>query len=103
MTIIVDFLYPATSTQGQFSLVNFFQGFLVYLFTAAAVGFIVARKVGEDHMKVGVKTGYFAFALNMVMLLMHRTYFGALWIFFGYFVGGMIGGTAARLLSKREG
>jgi len=98
INIIVDYLSPSTPLYGGFSLVNLFQGFLLYLFTSAAVGYYVAIKVGENQIKVAVKVGYFAFALNMILLLMHKTYEGAIWILFGYLVGGFIGGLAAKFI-----
>ena len=79
---------------------NLFQGFLLYLFVSAAVGYYVAITGGKNQIKVAVKVGYFAFALNMILMLMHKTYECAVWILFGYLVGGFIGGLVAKFASR---
>jgi hypothetical protein len=102
LIMIIDYFFPMISETEGFFLLRLFQGLLVYIFTTAAVGFYVARRALDKHIEVSVKTGYFAFLMNIALMLYYRTFFGALWILVGYLIGGIIGGLAARYLSKNE-
>lgn len=102
LVMILDFFFPMISETEAPFLIRLFQGLLVYIFTSAAVGFYVARRASNKHIEVAVKTGYFAFLMNIALMLYYRTFFGALWILAGYLIGGIIGGLTARYFVINE-
>ena len=100
--IMIDNFFPLVAESEGFFLLRLYQGLLVYILTTAAVGFYVSRRAPDKQIDVSLKTGYFAFFMNIALMLYYRTFYGAIWIFAGYLIGGFIGGLLGRYVSKKE-
>ena len=100
--IMIDYFFPQVSVLEDFFLVRLYQGLLVYILTTAVVGFYVSRGAPDKQINVSLKTGYFAFFMNIALMLYYRTFYGAIWIFAGYLIGGFIGGLLGRYVRKSE-
>lgn len=96
----LDAVYPL---EGERSLgVNLFEGFLLYILTSAAASFLITYKVVRGHIITSLKMGGFAFVVNSVIMVVFQTLYGIVWIFLGYMIGGLIGGSLAKLYSSRR-
>ena len=100
--IMIDYFFPQIAVLEGFFLVRLYQGLLVYILTTAVVGFYVSRRAPDKQIDVSLKTGYFAFFMNIALMLYYRTFYGAIWIFAGYLIGGFIGGLLGRYVRKSE-
>jgi hypothetical protein len=90
--MIIDFLFPQLGESEGIYLLRLYQGLLVYIVSTTLVGFYLSRRANKKHIDVSLKTGYFAFFMNIALMLVYRTFYGALWILIGYMIGGFIGG-----------
>ena len=98
--LILDYLFPPDL--GADLTLRLFGGLIIYIIAGAAAGFLVAYKIGGNHLINALKTGFFGFVVNIVIMLFLQTLYGIVWIFLGYSLGGMIGGIIAKILFDRE-
>ena len=74
--------------------------FLVYALGSASAAYLVARTASNDHIAVGLRTGVYAWIINVIMMTVNYSISEALdgiLFFFGTLVlGGYVGGQLRR-------
>jgi hypothetical protein len=95
---IVDALVNMEIISTSYSL-RLFEGLLVYVVASLISGYIIANRNRTSKIQESIKSGWFAFFLNAVLMLYYRTFFGLIWILIGYSVGGLVGGFLSQLIN----
>jgi len=99
--IALDFAAEFLSIPSDLFLLRLFEGLLVFIPMAALASFMVTRRMRRGHMVEALKTGYFGFVMNLVVMLYNQTFFGLLWVFIGYTMGSVLGGAMGKISSGR--
>jgi hypothetical protein len=101
LLLAVDFLVPPESI-GESFVLSLFVGLLVYVVASGVGSFLASYKMKEKYLINALKSSYFGFLINTVIMLFMQTFYGLAWILIGYTLGGVIGGSAAMVYNKRK-
>lgn len=103
MTVILllDFLVPVESLENNY-LLRLFGGLFVYIIASFVGSFFVTYKLKEKFLINSMKSSYFGFLINTVIMLFIQTLYGLAWVFIGYTLGGVLGSIAAIVYNKRK-
>jgi len=99
--IITDFLINHFMVERVFILL-FFEAFITFLISGSLAGYFVASKVTRRYERVGIKTGFVALLINIILMIFNRTMMGAFWAIIGYTLGGGLGGFIYRLRKEKS-
>lgn len=91
----LDFFFPDRYTTGSF-IVGLFDGIFVYVIASSVSGFLVAMKIKEKEIENSLKSSYFGFIINTILMLFLKTLYGVAYILVGYTVGGFVGGICGK-------
>ena len=97
---LLDIFWPDRYELDLF-IINFFDGFLIYVVISTIVGFFVVNSIKEKFIENSLKCGFFGFVFNGVVMFYMRVLYGLIWIFFGYILGGLTGGVLAELFKRK--
>jgi hypothetical protein len=91
LLLVIDFFMSFFKLKGLDFIV-----LIAYTIGGLTAGYFVAIQADDRYEFVSVKTSMYALLMNVLVMLMHTAFLGALWAIMGYTTGGWIGGFLAR-------